>query len=139
VAVVMPIIYALLFMFGSAAFVFPLNVFKTVVGEEFGEWWAIGIALSSLVSLVGLIFKLRIEIYSSIVLTILLAIYPVYLGYVVYLDFQDPDPKNDLGRFASIFSVAIYCVMPAWRVFDIVLEIRKVSKRQLYAKATLGG
>lgn len=128
---VVPEVYFLLFLFGVTSSIWPVPTFINIVGGEYGKFWAILVATSALISLVGLIFRLQIEIYSSIILTTLLAVYPLYIVYFVY-----HDPSNvDLSRAAVIFATMIYPIVPGWRVFDISVEIRKARQRVLYAEA----
>lgn len=135
VTVVMPLLYLLFTLFGFTAAFFPVPTFALIVGYGYGQIWAGLIGLTSLLSLVTLIFRNRIEIYSAISLAVILFIYPFYVGYLVL---HDISASGDNSRLAVIWAVATYSVMPAWRSLDIALEIRKSRQRQLYVKATLG-
>lgn len=135
ITVVMPILYTLLFLFGLTAAIVPVPTFLLLVGTVYGSVWATILAIASLISLISLIFRLKIEIYSSIVVTILLAVYPFYVGYLVV---HDATATDDISRLGVMFAVATYAIMPGWRVVDIVLEIRKSKRRQLYAESLLG-
>ena len=132
---VMPAIYTLLFFFGTVATIIPLPIFLNLVGFNYGVAWAGLIAIAALISLIGLVFRLRIEIYSSIVLAVLLLVYPVFIGYAIV---TMPTQIN-IARISSMFSVLIYPIMPAWRSLDIIIEIRKLRKRELIVEASLGG
>lgn len=134
ITVVMPLIYMLLIFFGITAALDPVPTFEVLVGTFYGTIWASLVGGSAFVSLVGLAFRLRIEIYAAIVLGALLTIYPFFIAYIVFHD----STHLDLSRLGVIFAVAIYPVMPGWRVIDIVLEIRKARQRQLYAMYSLG-
>jgi len=132
---VMPPIYGLLTLFGITAALVPVPTFKMLIGTQFGITWALVVGCSAFVSLVGLVFRLQIEIYSSIILAVFLFIYPFYIGYIV---FHDTTALQDSSRLGIIFAVALYPIMPGWRVIDIVLELRKSRQRQLYALSALG-
>lgn len=134
ITVVMPLIYGNLAVFGFLSALYPAPTFATVVGVGYGTIWAIMVTTAALVSFLTLVFRSRIEIYSSLILTILLGIYPFYVAFII---FHDPDTWN-VYKLAVIFAVTLYPIMPAWRVVDIVLEIRKSRQRQLYAAANKG-
>lgn len=134
ITVVMPLFYICLALFGVTAVIFPTPTMSFLVGTFYAVIWAGIVALSGFVSLFALIFRLRSEIYTAIVLAVFLCIYPLYIAFIV---FHDPN-HIDTARFSVIFAVALYPIMPAWRAIDIVLEIRKARQRQLYAKYALG-
>lgn len=131
---VMPIIYVLIFLFGLTAVLFPHTTVARLSGIDYSFVWANLVGAFALISLVGLIFKLRIELYSSIILTVLIATYPLYL---IYEGFHDPQ-HLDFTRLSTIFAGIIYVIMPAWRSIDIVLDIRKAQQRRLYAESLMG-
>lgn len=135
VAVVMPLIYGNFVVFGFLSSLYPAPAFTVVVGVQYGTIWAILVTVAAAVSFISLVFRSRIEIYSSLILTILLSIYPIFIAYLVIHFSHD----IVLYKFAIVFAVTLYPIMPAWRVVDIVLEIRKSRQRQLYAEATKGG
>lgn len=135
VTIVLPITYFMLLGFGVGAMLAPLPSFVNLIGETYGIYFGALVALSSLVSLLSLIFRLKAEIYSAIVLGALLT---VYWAYILFLVFNEPGNAYYL-KVGVIFSIGIYPVLPAWRIFDIVLEIRKARQRQLYAANILGG
>lgn len=135
ITVIMPVIYLLLLVFGVCASIYPVPTFQEIVGPLDGIIWAILVSISALLSLVCLIFRCRFEIYSSIILSGLLFVYPFYVTYLVI---HDSAQSGDFSRLGVIFAVAIYPIMPAWRSIDIVLEIRKSTQRRLFAEQTLG-
>jgi hypothetical protein len=132
IRVVMPIIYTLMILFGITSLLFPIQTFISVVGLNYGYIWSGLIGVVSTTSLIGLILKTRLELYSSIVLTIFLLVYPIY---VITNDAMD----GNVDHISSFFAAILYLVMPCWRVIDISIDIRKSRRRQLYAESTQGG
>lgn len=130
ITVVMPIFYILFIIFGALGATFPVATVSAVIGGS-GLTWSALVALTAAQSLFGLVYKLRIEIYSSIVLSVLLSIYPIFLGFIIIASHRHVSPSV----LAVFPAVSLYPIMPAWRVFDIVFEIRKARQRQLYAAA----
>lgn len=135
ITVIMPAFYVLMMFFGISAAFITLPVFDLLVGTFYGAIWGICVALASLVSVLSLIFRLRLEIYSSIVLGALLSVYVLYLIYYVL---HDPT-SLDTSRIGLVFAAISNTLLPGWRVIDIVLEVRKRRQRQLYAEDQLGG
>lgn len=131
---VMPSIYILMALFGVTSFFFPIQTFVTVVGLNYSYIWASLIGVFSIVSLFGLIFRLRLELYGSLILALLLFIYPIY---VLILVIYDP-VHGGIDRLNSFFAVAIYPVMPTWRFIDISVDIRRGIRRKLYRESTQG-
>lgn len=147
--VVLPLVYFLLFLFGTVATFIPVPTFKLLIGNYYGSLWALLVAIMALLSFLGLVYRLRLEIYTNILLSILLGIYPFFVAGTVFFPEQAPSTfmthglfpvsmPESLTRLAVVFSVMIYPIFPVWRAFDIVLEIRKYRKRQLFAEAALG-
>lgn len=132
ITVVMPIVYGLLILFGAFGALFPVTTVSTIIGT-YGMLWSALLGLTALQSLIGLAYRLRIEIYSSIVLTVLLSLYPIFIAVIIIVSHRHVNPSV----LAVFPAVCLYPVMPAWRVIDIVFEIRKARKRQLYAAANL--
>jgi hypothetical protein len=132
---VLPITYAIMFLFGVSSIFFPLQTFVTVVGMNSGYYWAGLIGLLAGISLISLIFKKRLELYSALLLTLALAIYP---GYALLVVFADP-VHGGLPALRTFFAALTYPIIPGWRVIDIALEIRKSRRRQLYAESVKGG
>lgn len=130
ITVVMPIIYTLILLFGLLGASFPVPTLTRFIGV-YGMLWSFFVFATAAQSLIGLAYKLRIEIYSSIVLSVLLCVYPVFLGVLIFTSHH----HVSLAVLAVFPFTAIVPVMPAWRVFDIIKEIRKSRKRQLYAEA----
>ncbi len=149
ITIVLPLVYFQFFVAGVFATFIPLPVFSTLVGDNAASSWAMLVGLTSLISFLGLVYRIRIEIYSNIILSTLLAIYPIFLivttmfpnenilyGHLyTFLDFS---VNSNAGKISLIFLSSIFPMLPIWRAFDIVLEIRKNRKRQLFAEAALG-
>jgi hypothetical protein len=132
--IVMPIIYGIMASYGISSMIFPSQTFITVVGLNFGYLWAGLIGIFSTISLVALIFKLKLELYSVIILSTLLLIYPIY---ILVLLFNDPI-RGGVTHINVLFVAFLYLVMPVWRALDISLDIRKSQRRQLYAESARG-
>ena len=135
ITVVMPLHYILITLFGIFVAIFPLETFSIFIGPVFSSIWAILLALFGILSFISLVLRSKAEMYTSIVVTFLLSVYPFYL---IFLTVYESIMDHDLGRIALIFAITIYLIMPAWRVIDIVLELRKTQQRQLYAEFALG-
>lgn len=134
ITVVMPLIYGNLAIFGFLSALFPSPTFAQVIGIGYGTIWAIMVMVAAAISFFALVFRSMVEVYSALILTILLVIYPFYVAFII---FHDPGSWN-FYKLAVIFAVTLYPIMPAWRVVDIVLEIRKSRQRQLFAAANKG-
>lgn len=133
ITVVMPLFYSFFVVFGGLGALFPVKTLYLLVGD-YGQIWSFLVAATALQSLIGLAFRLRIEIYSSLVLSVLLTIYPVFIGFLIFM----MPHALDLSKLAVLPATALYPIMPAWRVFDIIFEIRRSRQRQLYAQAVSG-
>lgn len=133
ITVVMPLVYSFLILFGTLGALFPVTTLYLLVGA-YGQFWSFLVAATAFQSLIGLAFRLRIEIYSSLVLSVLLTIYPVFIGFLIFM----MPHALDLSKLAVLPAIAMYPIMPAWRVFDIIFEIRRSRQRQLYAQAVSG-
>lgn len=128
--VVLPIFYVGYIMFGINSAIIPIPTFALLVGDLYGSVWATLVAILAGISLFGLIFRLRFEIYSAIFLAAVLLIYAFYVAIIAY--------TIDDSRSGVIWVVALYPVLPVWRAVDISIEIRKSRKRQLYAEKVSG-
>lgn len=131
IRVLMPLWYFFMILFGIGTILSPIKAFNLIIGDDYSYVWAALVSTFATLSLIGLILKTRTELYSSIVLTILLFIYPVY-------EIIDDSIDGRVDNWGSFFGAAIYILVPFWRVIDILLDIRKSQRRRLYANSLKG-
>lgn len=132
--VVLPTDYTLLMLFGIIAILIPIPVFQSVVGERYGSIWAGFLSGFALLSLIGLVFRKKFELYSSIALAFVVGLYPFFIFYLIVFE---PSEIN-YSRVAIIFGSMIYPVLPTWRAIDIATHMRQEKQRELYLASLTG-
>lgn len=133
--IVLPIDYVLLMFFGFTAIIIPVPAFQSIVGEQYGSLWALVLGVTSLVSLIGLVFRKKFELYAAIAVSFVVGIYPFFIYYLILFE---PSEIN-YQRSALIFSSMIFPMLPTWRAVDIAMHIRQSKQRELYVTSLIEG
>jgi hypothetical protein len=119
--IVLPIKYGFFFLFGVIGLIADTApTLAVLTSPSYVEIWTLVIGACAAISFVGLAIQhFRMELYATVVLSIMLFSYPLALIVEGFGDIQ----KLDLG-----VGLLVFLVMPVWRVFDIVRTERRRAR-----------
>lgn len=117
---VLPVIYSFLALYGFISIGYPLSSIDLTFGIIYGDLWSFSLMLAGLGSLIGVSFYARliwVEIISMSATVALMTWYILCLFLAAILGLEN-------FRFLSLLLVLVTMPLPAWRIYDIIRELR---------------
>jgi hypothetical protein len=113
-------IYFVLGLYGFTSIGYPLSSIDFTLGVIYGDLWSFSLMMTGFGSFLGIAFYNRLlwlEILSMCGTVALMGWYIFCLFWAAMMDYEG-------FRFLSLLLVIVTMPLPAWRIIDIVRELR---------------
>ena len=117
---VLPFKYTAIMLYGMLSIAVPITSIDLVFGNIYGDIWSVALMLGGIGALVGICFYARLIWLEAVSAVMLVTLMAIYVGCIFIAAIAGAEGF----RFLSLLLVFIFLPMPAWRVFDIVKELR---------------
>lgn len=117
---VLPFIYACLATYGLVSIGFPIGSIDFTFGVIYGDLWSFSLFVAGLASFLGMAFYARliwVEIVAQCCVVALMLSYLFCLFLAAIQGFEG-------FRILSLLIVVVTMPLPAWRIYDMVRELR---------------
>ena len=117
---VLPFKYAAIGLYGMMSINVPISSIDAVFGSLYGDMWSTTLMAAGFTALIGVCFYARLIWAECVAAVTLVTLMVIYTGCI----FAASLVGAESFRFLSLLLVIIFLPMPAWRVLDIVRELR---------------
>jgi hypothetical protein len=118
--VVLPFKFAVIGLYGALSIGVPISSIDKVFGVIYGDMWSVGLLVAGFGAMIGIMFydwAIKLE---ALMLVIMLTL----MGFYVACIFIAGLAGLEAFRVLSLLIVVIFVPMPAWRMWDVIRELR---------------
>lgn len=117
---VLPFKYLAISLYGMLSISGSVSSIDLVFGSIYGDMWSVGLAVAGFLAVLGVSFYARLIWVECVAAVTLVTLMLIYLGSL----FTAAAVGAETFHVLSMLLVMMFLPMPAWRVLDIVRELR---------------